>query len=129
MSEGDFDHGEGEVEDMLAAYAFVRTRYPDLPLLLAGFSFGAHVQNQIGRMLNAQRVVLIGPAVNMFDFGNAAPNTTVIHGKQDELVPLEVVQSWSAMQGVEVVALEGADHFFHRKLTQLKQTLVDVCRY
>ncbi|TCV88163.1 alpha/beta hydrolase [Sulfurirhabdus autotrophica] len=128
MSDGDYDHGEGEVEDMLAAYAFVQPRYPDLPLLLAGFSFGAHVQNQIGHKLNAQQVVLIGPAVNMFEFGDVAPNATIIHGGKDELVPLEVVQTWSEAQGVKLVVLEGADHFFHRKLSQLKQTLVELCQ-
>ena len=129
MSDGDYDHGEGEVQDMVAAYEFVRSHYPDLPLMLAGFSFGAYVQNRVGCLLSPQRLLMIAPAVNMFNFDVIGQNAVVIHGEQDELVPLEEVQAWAGSRGLELTVVEGADHFFHRKLPQLKKTMLDLCRF
>ena len=128
MSEGDYDNGEGEIEDMLTAANFVKSTYGDLPLILVGFSFGAYIQHNANILLQSHQLVLIAPAVNMFPFGAVPENTLVIHGEQDELVPLAAVQAWAQPYGVEVNAVMGADHFFHRKLPQLKQILVDRCR-
>lgn len=128
QSEGCYDHGKGEVEDMLATANFVLPKYPDLPLVLAGFSFGAYVQCQVCQALSPQRVVLIGPAVNLFEFGTAPSGVVVIHGEKDELVPLEAVQAWSAPLGVQVAIVSGADHFFHRKLSDLKRTIIEQCQ-
>ena len=128
QSEGSYDHGKGEVEDMLATANFVLPKYPDLPLVLAGFSFGAYVQCQVCQALSPQRVVLIGPAVNLFEFGTAPAGVVVIHGEKDELVPLEAVRAWSAPLGVQVAIVAGADHFFHRKLSDLKRTIIEQCQ-
>ena len=128
MSEGDYDHGKGEVEDMLAIHKFVSGHYPELPLILVGFSFGAYVQNQVGHILGPHRVVMVAPAVNMFNFDDVAPNSVIIHGSLDELVPLEAVQAWANAHGTGLTVVDGADHFFHRKLSQLQQTLVDLCQ-
>lgn len=127
MSEGDYDNGEGEIEDMLTAANFVKSTYGDLPLILVGFSFGAYIQTNANILLRSQQLVLIAPAVNMFPFGAVPENTTVIHGDQDEVVPLAAVQAWAQRYGVEVDVIAEADHFFHRKLPQLKQILVDRC--
>lgn len=123
MSDGDYDHGQGEVDDMLAAAEFFRPRYPGLPLILAGFSFGAYVQSRASRLLDPQRTLLIAPAVNLFAFESVPPQTRVIHGERDELVPLAAVRQWAEPQGLEVRVIPGADHFFHRRLGQLKQAL------
>jgi hypothetical protein len=97
-------------------------------LVLAGFSFGAYVQCQVCQALSPQRVVLIGPAVNLFEFGTAPSGVVVIHGEKDELVPLEAVRAWSAPLGVQVEIVAGADHFFHRKLSDLKRTIIEQCQ-
>ena len=128
QSEGSYDHGKGEVEDMLATANFVLPKYPDLPLILAGFSFGAYVQCQACPALSPQRVLLVGPAVNLFEFGAAPDGVVVIHGEKDELVQLEAVQAWSAPLGVRVEMIAGADHFFHRKLSDLKHTIIEQCQ-
>jgi alpha/beta superfamily hydrolase len=128
QSEGSYDNGNGEVEDMLATANFVLSKYPDLPLVLAGFSFGAYVQCQVCSALSPQRVILIGPAVNLFEFGAPPAGAVVIHGEKDELVPLEAVQTWTAALGVEVVIVTDADHFFHRKLPELKRTIIEKCQ-
>ena len=128
MSEGDYDNGKGEIEDMLTAANFVKSTYGDLPLILVGFSFGAYIQHNANILLQSHQLVLIAPAVNMFPFGAVPANTLVIHGEQDELVPLTAVQAWAQPYGAEVNVVTGADHFFHRKLPQLKQILVDRCQ-
>src|SRR5580692_6857436 len=47
LSEGAYDHGEGELEDARAALTLLRERYPDLPVTLAGFSFGSRIALQL----------------------------------------------------------------------------------
>ena len=128
MSEGDYDHGEGEVEDMLATARFVQGHYPGLPILLAGFSFGAYVQTRVCRELPCRRLVLVGPAVNMFEFGDVPGGTSIIHGEKDELVPLAAVEAWANQHHSKLTVINGADHFFHRKLAQLKQAVMESCQ-
>ncbi len=128
QSEGDYDHGRGEVEDMLAIAEFVSARYPSLPWVLAGFSFGAYVQSRVRQRLPARALVLVGPAVNLFDFGQVPPDTLVIHGEHDELVPLSALRAWARPQGIEVAVVPGAGHFFHGKLGDLKRTMERLCR-
>lgn len=127
MSEGDYDHGNGEVDDMQAIAEFVMGRYEALPLCLIGFSFGAFVQTRLSRRIKADRLVLIGPAVNLFDFGAPGAPAMAIHGAEDELVPLAGLERWADTHQVPVVAIPGADHFFNRKLEQLKATLTQLC--
>lgn len=122
-SDGVHDHGKGEVEDMLAVSEFFHTQF-DLPIALAGFSFGAYVQCQLSRRLSAERLVLVAPAVNMYDFGAAPDNTLVIHGERDELVPLFAVRNWAREQHAVLKVAPGTDHFFHGKLDLLKQLLL-----
>jgi alpha/beta superfamily hydrolase len=128
MSEGDYDHGTGEVEDMLATVRFVQGHYPDLPILLAGFSFGAYVQAQVCRRLPCRQLVLVGPAVNMFEFGDVPLGTHIIHGEKDELVPLAWVEAWANQYEAKLTVIKGTDHFFNRKLTQLKQAVMESCQ-
>ncbi|WP_151789964.1 alpha/beta hydrolase, partial [Acinetobacter seifertii] len=64
-SEGVYDDGKGEVDDMAIMYEHMRARYPDLPVTLAGFSFGTFVQAQFALRLEAEgrapeRLVLVG---------------------------------------------------------------------
>jgi alpha/beta superfamily hydrolase len=65
-------------------------------------------------------MVLVGPAAQRFDLAPVPANTLVVHGELDELVPLSAVFDWARPQEIPVVVLPGADHFFHRRLTQLK---------
>ncbi len=126
-SEGEYDHGEGEVADMLAVWRFVCERYPNLPLILAGFSFGAAVQSRVSAIANPQQLLLVGPAVNMFKMGAAPLHTLVIHGECDELVPIDHVRAWSAQYGVTLAVVRDADHFFHKKLAELKEQILELC--
>lgn len=126
-SDGVFDAGTGETEDWLHVAALMRERFGDLPLVLAGFSFGAIVQTQVARRLPPQRLVLVGPAVNRFPVEQVPPGTLVIHGEQDDVVSLRDVLDWARPQDLPVVVIPGAGHFFHGKLVQLAHIVSHNC--
>jgi hypothetical protein len=116
QSEGEHDEGRGETEDLLRVTAHARKVFGDLPLVLAGFSFGAAVQTQVARRTAPQRVVLVGPAVGRFPSETVPSDTIVIHGERDETVPLARVLEWALPQELPIVVVPGADHFFHLRL-------------
>lgn len=119
-SDGAYDEGRGEVEDMLAAARFVSGQFPEpLPFVLAGFSFGAYVQSEVASRLDAEHLVLVAPAVSLFEFGEAPSGTVVIAAEEDELVPLARIEAWARPLGLEMVTVPGASHFFHRRLDAL----------
>ena len=124
-SEGSFDEGEGESDDALAALEYARDRYgTTLPYALAGFSFGAYVQTRVAHKVQAERLVLAGPAVKRFAVEAVPPDTIVIHGEQDEVVPLADVLDWARPQQLPVVVFPGCSHFFHGRLPQLRDTVI-----
>jgi len=128
-SQGSFDEGKGETRDMLAVGDYAKDQFGDLPLVLAGFSFGAFVQSRVIKQLPAEKLVLVAPAVEHFDVGAVPGDTLVIHGDRDDVVPLAAVLAWAQPQEVRVIVLPGAGHFFHGRLPQLKQIVLDSCRY
>jgi len=67
VNAGLFDmlHDAGH-EDILAVARYAATRFGGLPVLLAGFSFGAFVQTRVAQTLSPEKMVLVGPAVNRF---------------------------------------------------------------
>lgn len=127
LSEGAYDHGEGEVADMLAVLRFVRERYPALALVLAGFSFGAVIQSRVSETAQPKHLLLIGPALNLFQMGVAPANTLVIHGENDDIVPIDQVRNWATQHDVTLAVIRDADHFFHKKLPELKQHILQLC--
>jgi alpha/beta superfamily hydrolase len=126
-SDGVFDEGGGETEDWVTVAQQVRQRFGDLPLTLAGFSFGAFVQTRVAARLLAQRLVLVAPAVNRFALEAVPAHTLVVHGDEDEVVPLGAVFDWARRQGLAVVVLPGAGHFFHGRLLDLSRIVQNSC--
>lgn len=123
-SDGEYDHGIGETEDMLTVAHAVAPAYPGLAWTLFGFSFGAYVQHRVAYRLPAQRLIMVGPAVSMYAFEPPAIRTDILHGDQDELIPVGIVADYARQHGVALHEIAGADHFFNRKLTDLKQHLL-----
>ena len=126
-SEGEHDHGIQETEDLLAVHQWARAHFGELPLYLAGFSFGAYVTTRVARRLAATgqpatRLVLVGTAAGFvegartYETEAVSPDTIVIHGAIDDTVRLENVLAWAEPLDVPVQVIPGADHFFHRKL-------------
>jgi uncharacterized protein len=127
-SEGSFDEGVGETDDALAALAHARARFGDLPLALAGFSFGTHVQTRVAERVAFERMVLVGPAVGRFPERVVPPDTVVIHGEVDDVVPLAGVLAWANPQHLPIMVLAGAGHFFHGRLPQLARMVTALYR-
>ena len=127
MSEGAFDAGVGETEDLLAVVRFVEESYPDLPWVLAGFSFGAYVQQRLRQQLSARRLILVAPAVTLYEFDSVPADTVVIIGDADELISPAAMRQWTQEQHLSLKVIPGAGHFFHGKLKELKQAFVEAC--
>lgn len=133
-SAGEHDEGRGETQDLLALLAFAQARaraegLPDTPVVLAGFSFGSFVQSRVASALTAQgappaRLVFVGAAVSRFPLEAVPPDTLVIHGETDDVVPLAAVFEWARPLDLPVVVIPGADHFFHRKLPLVKRIVM-----
>jgi alpha/beta superfamily hydrolase len=131
-SAGSFDKAVGETADMQELITQWRAQSPDLarlPWVLAGFSFGTAVAVQLDAALaeNQQSrpstLILVGAAVWRFQFRDLAllpSQTLIIHGEQDEVVPLNEVMDWAKKWHIPVVTIPGASHFFHGKLPLLK---------
>ena len=124
-SAGTHERGIGEVDDMAAVLAFARNENPHLRrLLLAGFSFGTYVQAQLRERLAEEEVhgmILVGPAVSRYDFPAVPTDTLVIHGEEDEVIPLTAVMDWARPHHLPVVVVPGTGHFFHGRLTRLAE--------
>jgi alpha/beta superfamily hydrolase len=134
-SEGKHDHGVAETEDLLAVHAYARERFgSELPVYLAGFSFGAYVVSRLALRLTeigdpAKRLVLVGTAsgfiegLRKYETAAVPADTIVIHGAQDETVPLENVLAWAEPLDLPVTVIPGADHFFHRRLHLIRDII------
>ncbi|MFA6921065.1 MAG: alpha/beta fold hydrolase [Gallionella sp.] len=123
---GEFDSGNGEVEDMLAVIEHAKDAFGHLPLILAGFSFGGYVAARAAQHIHPQphKLVLVAPAVGRFAMPHVAHNTLLIHGELDEVIPLSDAFDWARPQHLPVVVLPEAGHFFHGRLNQLKQIVL-----
>jgi len=133
-SAGSHDMGAGEVDDAEAVVAWLQERYPDLPITLLGFSFGGFVAAALGARLEAQdrtpgKLFMVAPAVHRLG-GDTPPASqcplVVIQPETDEVVEPQVVYDWSANLGRahELLKVAECGHFFHGKLTDLKDLLL-----
>lgn len=125
VSAGTYDEGRGEVRDMLRV---IEQMAPEGPLALAGFSFGAFVTSHVVQALGDQRLphalVLVGTAASRFEVA-AVPQglherCLVLHGEQDDTVPLASVMDWARPQSLPITVIPGVEHFFHGQLPLLK---------
>lgn len=128
-SEGVYDEGRGELDDLLAVVA---AHAAEGPLCLAGFSFGAFVTSHAAANLHAsrdiQRLVLVGTATSRFDVAPVPAElhtrTLVVHGEQDDTVPLASVMDWARPQVLPVLVVPGGGHFFHGQLPMLRELVL-----
>jgi uncharacterized protein len=128
-SEGKHDEGRGETDDMLFLADYAKREFGELPIFLAGFSFGGFVQTKVAAQLAIRQMVLVAPAAGRFDVAEVKLDTLVIHGELDETVPLKAIMDWARPQNLPVVVVPGADHFFHRRLHLIKQLVTQACRF
>ena len=81
----------------------------------------------LAQRVRAEKLVLVGVAVTRFALQPVQAGTLVIHGEQDDTVPLAAVLDWTRPQDLPVVVIPGADHFFHRKLHILRALVRSHC--
>jgi alpha/beta superfamily hydrolase len=116
QTEGVHDEGRGELEDLAAVLASIKKE----KFVLAGFSFGASLVARLAEKEKPEWLVLIGVGITRIMAPPVPAGTLVIHGENDDTVPLAAVMDWARPQELPVVVVPGADHFFHRKLHILR---------
>jgi hypothetical protein len=116
-TEGVHDEGRGELEDLAAVLKSIQTE----KFVLAGFSFGASLVARLAERVKPEWLVLIGIGITRLEAPQVPAGTLVIHGENDDTVPLAAVLDWARPQELPVVVVPGADHFFHRKLHVIKR--------
>jgi uncharacterized protein len=132
-SAGAWDNGPGELDDFRAAVDFVAQRYPGSEIWAAGFSFGSYVALSVGA--EDDRVctlVAIAPPVNTWPFGDPIKQSRkpkfIIHGEQDELIPLRAVREFYAQlqEPKELVEIDRANHLFEGQASEVGDALEDL---
>lgn len=127
-SEGEHDEGYGEADDLFAVTEWVRHTRPDDELWLGGFSFGSYIAQRAAQNLQLGQLISIAPPVDRYEFSKLQhPGCPwlVIQGDEDDVVALEDVTCWyeELDPRPEFLVMEQADHFFHRRLMDLRGLL------
>ena len=133
QSTGTHDEARGERDDARAALDYLAEHYPNQPITLAGFSFGARVGLEVGvRDARVTQLIGIGTPVNMYDFtfleGCRKP-ILFVHGDRDEFGDVDRLRALAtriqAHAEVQVSIIEGAGHFFDGHLDEMKRIITE----
>ena len=131
QSAGSYDEGEGEQDDLRAALAYMNDRYPGLPLVVAGFSFGARVALRLAcRDSRIERIVAAGTPVMKHDWTHLARcgcAQIFLHSTNDEYGPREAMESVfaAASEPKRINWIESSDHFFSDNLDGFEEAAYD----
>lgn len=129
-TDGVHDEGRGETDDMLTVIRYARTMLADetIPLWMGGFSFGGAVALAASARVDAAQMVLVAPAFqrlahwDRLEGGGKPPTSTLlIHGENDDTVPLADSIAWAGGRDLAVTVVPAADHFFHQRLHIIKR--------
>jgi alpha/beta superfamily hydrolase len=131
-SEGVHAHGAGEVEDARAALGYLRERYPDLPWMLAGFSFGSRVVLRLGCTLSPapQRILAAGFPTKGLEHSHLSQcgvSKVFIQSTHDEHGPrLDLEAAYpSFAEPKEIHWVEAKDHFFVDALDDFESAVLE----
>lgn len=127
-SQGEYDAGRGESEDMLHLLQICAPHFPQVQWILAGFSFGSYVAYQTALRITPAVLISVAPPVNHYSFSGLNPRVPwiIIQGDQDEIVPVQEVECYVKTQAPQAQFIFFAEtgHFFHGKLIQLREALI-----
>lgn len=128
-SEGEYDHGVGEAEDLKILASELRNWRPQSNIWLAGFSFGAYVATRAQAEIKPEKLLLVAPPVSMYPFDDLAEINipwVVIQGGQDEVIEASAVRNWVSerLNQPKLIWMDDATHFFHGKLNDVKESLL-----
>ncbi|HEX8651214.1 MAG TPA: alpha/beta fold hydrolase [Pyrinomonadaceae bacterium] len=133
QSTGTHDEARGERDDARAALDYLIKQYPNQPITLAGFSFGARVGLEVGaKDARVTRLIGIGTPVNMYDFAfleACRKPILFVHGDRDEFGDVEALRALAATlqahTDVQLSIIEGAGHFFDHHLDEMKRVITE----
>jgi alpha/beta superfamily hydrolase len=136
QSTGEHDEGRGELDDVRAGLDYLEQNYPDQHQLLCGFSFGARVGLEIGIVDDrVKKLISIGTPLDKYDFSflkGCRKPILFVHGECDEFGDVNrlrsLVTELGAQISVQLVVIQGADHFFEGQLDELKRAITDWTR-
>ena len=132
LSEGAYDRGEGEIEDARAALAFLRERHPNLPFMLAGFSFGSRITLRLGcPMDEVRRILAVGYPTVYQDhtwLESCRRPKIFLQSTRDEFCPVPDLEAafTSFAEPKKLVWIDAGDHFFAGSLEKLEETVYQV---
>jgi uncharacterized protein len=127
-SAGEYDAGIGEGDDMLLIAKQIKSIFPDINLLFAGFSFGSFVAYRAAAQISHDLLLTIAPPVNHFDFEAFEVDPTpwiLAQGDIDEVIPSALVLEFAAKRDITVLEFTETGHFFHGKLMEFKTRVSD----
>jgi alpha/beta superfamily hydrolase len=134
QSEGEHAAGLGEAQDLISILEWVQTVFPAAKIILAGFSFGSYVAYRVATQSDVaakiHQLVLIAPPAIYPEFAQLPEPTMpwwVVQGESDEVIPPEAVFTWLAgfKHQATLIRMPETSHFFHGKLIDLKQRLLE----
>lgn len=129
LSEGAYDHGEGELDDARVELAWLRARYPDLPFTIAGFSFGSRIALRLAaENPPTTRALAVGFPTRYRDFDrflHSPVPRVFVQSTHDEFGPRpEFEQFFENVEGVKkLVWIESRDHFFVDAQAELEEAI------
>jgi alpha/beta superfamily hydrolase len=129
-SDGQHAGGEGEKDDLQAVIDWMRGQFPDIPCLVAGFSFGGAVAAAWAGDNSPRYLVLVAPAIGRYGASITARLSCpalVILGEEDEILGVDDISHWQQHQDKHTFCLEvlpGTGHFFHGRLNDLKALVI-----
>ncbi|WP_019215315.1 alpha/beta hydrolase [Legionella tunisiensis] len=129
QSEGSYDAGIGESDDMLSLMRLWQREKPEARFLLAGFSFGSYVAYRAAAQSKHELLITVAPPVHHYNYREFDPVPEpwlIMQGDEDEVVPLSLVLDFAAQSTppLPVIRFAQTSHFFHGKLLELKEQLL-----
>lgn len=130
-STGRYDEGRGEADDVRAALDYLATRYPGVPLCMAGFSFGAWVGLPVGCAdPRVRQLVGVGVPVSLLGavaLADCRLPKLIVQGERDQHGPLAALLPWytALPEPKHLIVIPGADHFFTEQQGELRATVAD----
>jgi alpha/beta superfamily hydrolase len=133
LSEGRYDEGVGESEDMLLLARFCLREMPEVHVLFAGFSFGSYVAYRAAAQSKHGLLITVAPSVQHYNYAEFSPapaHWVVVQGDADEVVPVQAVVDFFAQltPPIPVLHFPETGHFFHGKLIELKARAIEIIR-
>lgn len=129
-SEGKYGETIGETEDLLALLKWVKQTLPNHFIWLAGFSFGGYIAAKVAAQEKISQLITIAPGITLHDFSTLKDVNCpwlIIQGDADEIIPYDQVKAFVNQHPTPITfkVLTGAGHFFHGRLGDLKQVLLE----